>query len=89
LLFYFSLFLAVVGTAALIGFVVRFVALKQKLAFYLVKEAFRQSFLFSILVVVSLILLSKGFFTWMNLFFLVVALSLLEFFMLSYKSHNA
>ena len=44
-LFYSSLFLAIVGTAAIIGFFIRFVLLKQELAFRLVKEAFRQSFL--------------------------------------------
>jgi len=83
-LFYVSLFLALVGTSALIGFVVRFISLKQELVFYLVKEAFRQSFLFSSLIVISLLLLSRGLFTWMNLFFLIASLSILEYFLLSY-----
>ena len=84
-LFYASLFLALVGTAALAGFTVRFVALKQELAFRLVKEAFRQSFLFAILIVVSLLLLSQGLFTWMNVIFLVLGLSILEYFLLSFE----
>jgi hypothetical protein len=88
LLFYISLFMAITGTAALIGFVVRFIALKQKLAFRLVKEAFRQSFLFACLAVVSLLLLSQNIFTWLNLLFLVVSLSILEFFLISYDTHN-
>jgi len=83
-LFYASLFLALVGTAALVGFVVRFVGLKQDLAFRSVKEAFRQSFLFAILIVVSLVLLSQNLFTWMNVVFLVIGLSVLEYFLLSY-----
>lgn len=83
-LFYSSLFLALVGTAALVGFLARFVALKQELAFRSVKEAFRQSFLFAILIIVSLILLSQNLFTWMNVAFLVLGLSVLEYFMLSY-----
>lgn len=86
LLFYVSLFLSIVGTAALVGFFARFIVLKQKLAFLSVKEAFRQSFLFAILVIISLILLSRDLFTWMNLSFLVVGLSVLEFFLLEYDS---
>lgn len=85
LLFYLSLFLALTGTAALIGFVVRFIALKQELAFRSVKEAFRQSFLFSALIIVSLFLVTKDLFTWLNLFFLIIGLSVLEFFLISYK----
>ncbi len=87
LLFYVALFLAVTGTAALLGFVVRFVALKKELAFRSVKEAFRQSFLFAALIVISLMLLSKGLFSWLNLLFLVIGLSVLEFFLLSYEKN--
>src|SRR3989339_136262 len=81
-LFYTSLFLAIIGTSAILGFVVRFIALKQEIAFRLVNEAFRQSFLFAILIIVSLLLLSQELFTWLNLFFLIIGLSVLEFFML-------
>ena len=84
-LFYIALFLCLVGTAAIIGFIIRFIALKQALAWRLVKEAFRQSFLFSTLIIVSFILLSKGLFTWLNLGLLIMGLSVLEFFMLSYE----
>lgn len=83
-MFYSSLFLALVGSSALIGFVVRFTYLKQELVWRLVKEAFRQSFLFAILIVVSLILLSKDLFSWLNLLFLILGLSILEFFLISY-----
>lgn len=85
LLFYGSLFLSLVGTAAIFGFLVRFVALHQMLAFRSVKEAFRQSFLFAILMVVSLLLLSNDLFTWINLLLLIIGLSILEFFLLSYE----
>jgi hypothetical protein len=85
LLFYISLFSALTGTAALIGFIVRFITLKKELAFRSVKEAFRQSFLFSALITVSLILVAKDLFTWLNLFFLIIGLSILEFFLISYN----
>jgi hypothetical protein len=85
LLFYLSLFLSLIGTSALLGFLIRFIILKKKVAFRLVKEAFRQSFLFAFLIVISLILLSQDLFTWLNIFFLIISLSVLEFFMLSYE----
>lgn len=82
-LFYSSLFLALLGTSALAGFLVRFILMKRSLAFKLVKEAFRQSFFFSFLIIASLYLLSKGLFSWMNVLLLVAGLSILEFFLLS------
>ncbi len=85
LLFYLSLFLSLVGSAAIIGFFVRFVRLKHELAFRSVSEAFRQSFLFATLIVVSLLLLSKNLFSWLNLILLIIGLSVLEFFLISYK----
>ena len=85
ILFYISLYLSIVGTAAIVGFLVRFVALKQHLAFRLVKDAFRQSFLFAALITFSLWLLPRGLFSWLNLLLLVIALTVLEFFWLSYE----
>jgi hypothetical protein len=82
-LFYFSLFLSLIGTSAIIGFLIKFVLLKKDLAFRIVKETFRQSFLFSLLIIVSLILLSFSLFTWLNLFFLIIALSILEYLLIS------
>ena len=87
LLFYLALSLALAGTAALAGFIIRFAALKQKLVFYSVKEAFRQSFLFSALIIASLLLLAQGLFTWLNLGLLIVSLSVLEFFLISYEKN--
>jgi len=95
LLFYSSLFLALSGTAAIVGFLIRFIGLKRELAFYSVKAAFRQSFLFAFLIVAVLLLLAYNLFTWLNLFLLIVGLSVLEFFLISYgspsmrhKTHN-
>jgi len=84
-MFYSTLFISLVGTAAIAGFLIRFVGLRRALAFKSVKEAFRQSFLFSLLVVIGLYLLSKDLFTWLNLFYLIGGLSILEFFLLGYE----
>lgn len=84
-LFYATLFLSLLGTASIVGFLIRFVGMKRELAFRLVKDAFRQSFLFSILIVISLYLLTKNLFTWLNLFYLIASLSILEFVLLGYE----
>ena len=85
LLFYLSLFLSLVGAGALIGFVIRFIGLRRELVFRSVREAFRQSFLFSFLIIAVLFLLSKNLFSWLNLALLIIGLSVLEFFLISYR----
>src|SRR6056297_3108826 len=82
-LFYVSLFLALSGAFAILGFVIRFIGLKKELAFHSVKTAFRQSFLFSFLIVAMLFLQAHGLFSWTNALFLAIALTLLEFFLLA------
>lgn len=87
-MFYASLFLAISGTAAILGFFIRFWILKQKLAFYTVKIAFRQAFLFGILIVSTLMLLSRDLFSWFNLVLLILILTVLEFFLISYQANR-
>lgn len=85
LLFYLSLFLAFIGTGAIAGFLIRFIALKRELIFRSVREAFRQSFLFSFLIIAALFFLAHNLFTWLNLVLLVVGLSVLELFLINYR----
>lgn len=89
ILFYATLFLALSGSFAILGFLFRFVALKKKLVFHSVKTAFRQSFLFSFLILAILYLQAEDLLSWVNLFFLAGALVLLEFFWLSYNKGRA
>lgn len=77
-LFYIALFMAVSGTASLIGFLIRFVALRHELAFYAVKIAYRQSFMFALFIILILILLSQGLFTWLNLLMLITMFVIAE-----------
>jgi len=84
-LFYLALFSALSGTAALIGFIIRLASKQEKLAFNLVKLAFRQSFLFALFIVVLLILKSRHLFNWLNLLLLVIIFTILELFLISYK----
>lgn len=83
--FYLSLFLSITGTAAILGFLIRFVGLKKELAFRSVKAAFRQSFLFAFLIIASLVLLSFDLFTWINVILLIICLSVLEYFLINDK----
>jgi hypothetical protein len=85
LLFYTSLFIALVGLSTLVGFLFRFVILKKGLAFNLVKLSFRQSFLFSLFLVSALFLQANSLLTWLNLLFLILIFSVLEIFLLSRK----
>lgn len=88
LLFYLALFMSLVGTIALAGFVIRFVALKKELAFNLVKIAFRQSFLFSLFIIIILVLKAQHLFNWLNLSLLVLVFVILELFLISYKNNR-
>lgn len=84
-LFYTSLFLAIVGTAAIVGFIIRFAALRQELVFRHVAVAFRQSFLLAALIVGALLLQSYRLLSWQNALYLVIAVTVLEFFLVSYR----
>lgn len=84
-LFYLALFAALSGTIFLVGFVIRFVALRKELAFNLVRNAFRQSFLLALFIIILLVLKSQGLFTWLNMSLLVVIFAVLELFLTSYK----
>jgi len=84
-LFYSSLALSLIGTFSILGFSVRFILLKNELAFRSVKEAFRQAILLSILLLVGLLLMSKNLFTWLNAAALAISLAVLEFFLVSYR----
>ncbi|MCX6800351.1 MAG: hypothetical protein NT091_04360 [Candidatus Falkowbacteria bacterium] len=83
--FYFSLSLSLIGTSTILGFFIRFILLKQNLAFRVVAETFRQSFLFTLFIITSLILLSRDIFDWINLVMLISVLSMIEFFILGYS----
>lgn len=85
-IFYAVLVFALTGTGSIIGFLVRFLALKRQLAGYAVVVAFRQAFLTAVLLGAILFLFSQKLFSLFNIGLLIVCLTALEFFLLSY--HN-
>jgi hypothetical protein len=84
-LFYTSLFVALIGTFSILGFFIRFILLKEELVFRSVKEAFRQSFLLSFLLLSCMFLLSRNLFNWFNAILLALGLTVMEFFLVSYN----
>lgn len=85
ILFYLSVFLGISGTAAILGFFVRFRVLKHEIVYNSVKIAFRQSFLLGFLATAILFLLAQNLFTWFNLILLIILVSVLEFFLIGSK----
>lgn len=85
LLFYVSLTFSLTGTFAIIGFFVRTLVFKKEIVFQRVLISFRQAFFFTFLIDGFLILQSLRLLTWYNLAFLVLGLTLAEFFMISRK----
>jgi hypothetical protein len=84
-LFYATLFLALSGTAAIVGFFFRFKVLKKEMVYNSVKTAFRQSFIFSLMITMILYLLSENLFSWFNLILLIIILTLIEFLTMNYN----
>lgn len=86
LMFYVALFFALMGTFAILGFLIRYVFKKDEFAFRQVKVSFRQAILLSMLVVGWLFLQAHGFLAWWNLLIFIAILAALEFFFVSQKN---
>lgn len=84
-LFYFSLFLSLSGIFSILGFIVRQKMFHKNLAFYSVKASFRQSFLFSFLLVSILFMLAQNLFSWLNISLLILILAIIEYILINEK----
>lgn len=84
-LFYGSLLFALTGTFAIIGFFIRLIVLRQELLFQKVSISFRQGLFFSLLVIGFLIFQHWRLLTWYNISFLIMGLTIAEFFVISRK----
>ncbi len=89
LFFYISLLFALVGTFSVAGFLVRVFLMKDRDIKKQLGISLRQSFLFAILIVGLLFLQSKRLLTWWNILLLILALTILEFFLISYRSSRS
>ena len=84
-IFFASLFFSLLGTFFMIVLTIRKMSDKEKLEHQIVGASFRQSFFFALVVIGALFLQSRHFLTWWNIIILVLAISALEFFFLSFK----
>lgn len=83
LCFYASLFFALIGTLALVGFGLRIAFWRETLPYKHVGVSLRQGLLFAILVGCALLLAANGLFTWWSIILLVAGFGVLELFFLS------
>lgn len=85
--FYLSLFFALTISFALTGYFVRAVFKKVSSVSWQVNIAFRQGIFFAIVVCGALFMLANKLFSWLNLLFLVLIMTLLEFFLINKKNN--
>jgi hypothetical protein len=79
MLFYSSLFLAVLGTFSIIGFLIRSKIIKNDdVVFRHIKRTFRQGFFFSLFIITNLVLAQFRLLTWWNFILLLTLYIFLE-----------
>lgn len=83
--FYLTLFMSLVGTFAIIGAAIRVAIRKPDVISRQVGTAFRHSILFSLLIIGSMILLSKDILYWWSMVLFIAVIALFELFFLSMK----
>jgi hypothetical protein len=83
--FYLSLFVSIVGTFSLVGFVFRMVFNKDEKIYKKIDISSRQSIILGLLFIIALVLQSQRFLTWWNFVILLVIVSLIEIFLISYR----
>ena len=85
LFFYLTLFIAIVGTLAIIGSALRVLFKKPDVISRQVYVAFRHSILFSLLIIGALILVSFDVLRWWSIVLLIFVLTFVEIFFLTAK----
>lgn len=78
----------VMGLVSIIGFIFRFVILRNKLAASAVIISFRQAFVIALLIALTLFLLAHRLFSWLNMTLLIVGFTVLEFILISLSLHH-
>lgn len=77
--FYLSLFVALIGTISVIGFIIKRLMIKNdEIVFRHVKRTFRQSIIIASLLVLALVLKQKNLLTWWNGIMLIILFIFLE-----------
>jgi hypothetical protein len=85
-LFYAALSLALIGTFSIFGLLFRALKRRQEPVSRHAATSFRQSVLLTVLVSGSLALQSRSLLTWWNIMLFIATVTVLEFFLISYRS---
>ena len=88
ILFYLSLYFALSGSLALLGFFCRYLFTKHLPEFERAQAAFRQALFFGLVIVSALFLQANALLTWLNAILLVALLTMVEFLIISLKKVN-
>ena len=80
LMFYISLFLGLLGIFSIFGFIIRYLTKKEKFIYKQVQIAFRQGFMFALLLTGALFLQGERLLVWWNLLLFIAVLSVVEYF---------
>lgn len=88
LLFYLSLFFALVSLLTLVGFFIRNKFLSNKPTFAQIGISFRHSIFFSIIIIGTLILQGMKMLNWQNALLLVAGIVILEFYFMN-QEHSS
>ena len=87
--FYLSLFMAIVGTYSVCGFLIRRLVMKNDgVVFRHVRRTFRQGILLGLAVILILLLLAQGLLFWWNAIILVVFFIFVELIIFSNYKHS-
>jgi hypothetical protein len=81
LIFYATLFLSIFGTFTVLGFTIRSLIRRKRMTLgYKTVTSLRQSFFWSLALIIVLAVQSQRLLNWWNFFLVIVGFSLLEFF---------
>jgi len=89
LLFYVSLFAAIVGTISVLGFLFQWRVMKMEdVAFRYVRRTFRRGVIYASFIVLMLMLAAASLLTWWNATILILLLAFIEGVIFSKRKHN-
>lgn len=88
-MFYSLLFLSILGTMSLLGFLARNLLVRKKVRPRLMAaESFRQAIIFSAVLIVALMLQAGRVLTWWNMALLIILATVIEFVILVFRQND-
>ena len=88
-MFYSLLFLSILGTLSLLGFLTRNLLVRKKVRPRLMAaESFRQGIIFSAVLIVALMLQAGRVLTWWNIALLIILATVIEFVILIFRQND-